>query len=104
METRQLDLNEIANKQQLTLNIAPYEQPAEMGARLRREQDDAKHARRIELTLYSACLGVIGTTFFICAYIVLFRDTNSETSKWATALLTSIVTGLVGYATGRAKK
>ncbi|HEX8073145.1 MAG TPA: hypothetical protein VF546_24570 [Pyrinomonadaceae bacterium] len=104
MEKNRLDLNELAGKQNLNLTIAPREDPAEMQSRLRREEADAAHQRRKDLTLFVTTFVVIVAAFGICAYIVLGGRASAEADKWATATLTSIVSGLVGYVTGKAVK
>ncbi len=54
--------------------------------------------------LHITTLAIIAATFGVCAYIILARTFSSDMDKLAAALLTAIVTGLVGYVTGRASK
>ena len=103
-QKNQLDLNEIANRQDLTLTIASREDPSERDARLRREDAKAALERTKELALYIATFSVIGAVFCICAYITLVSTYSSEMERWATALLASIVTGVVTYAFGKSSK
>lgn len=104
MENNKLDLNELAAKQDLTVNIASREDPAERDSRLRREEADAAHSRRKDFALHVVTFFVIAVTFTVCAYLILAAPGNTEQNKWATATLTSIVTGLVGYVTGKSQK
>lgn len=104
MDQNKLDLNEIATRQDFTLTIAPRADPAERESRLKREEADAAHQRRKDLALHIITFGVIAAAFCICAYVVLNDTAGREETRWATAMLTSIVTGLVGYVTGRSAK
>ncbi|MCA1634425.1 MAG: hypothetical protein LC802_12210 [Acidobacteria bacterium] len=56
------------------------------------------------MALYVVTFAVIAAAFAVCAYIVLTSPAAAEQNKWATATLTSIVTGLVGYVTGKSQK
>lgn len=104
MSNGKIDLNDLANRPDHQLSIVPREEPTERNARLEIEKADAAHKRRIDLALHITTLVVIAATFGVCAYIVIARTFSSDMDKWATALLTSIVTGLVGYVTGRSAK
>jgi len=104
MDKNRLDLNELANKQDLTVSIASREDPTERDSRLRREEAEDTHKRRKDLALHAITFAVIATAFAVCAYIILTSPAAAEQNKWATATLTSIVTGLVGYVTGRSQK
>ncbi len=104
MEKDQLDLNEIAQRQDFALSIALREDPTERDSRLRREEAKAALERHKELMLYATTFAVVVAAFGMCSYIVLVATYGGETDKWATALLASIVTGLVGYATGKSSK
>jgi VIT1/CCC1 family predicted Fe2+/Mn2+ transporter len=104
MEQKPLNLNELVHTQTLNLSLTPTEDPAVRDARLRREEASAAHERRKELALYLTTALIIVAAFGICAFVVLSKNFSGELDKWATALLTSIVTGLVGYVTGKASK
>lgn len=104
MEKKQLDLNELADRQELKLTIASREDPAERDSRLRIEEARSLHERRKEISLYGATIGIVAATFGISAYIILASSYDGEIDKWATATLTSIVTGLVGYTFGKQSK
>ncbi len=104
MANGKIDLNDLANRPDHQLSIVPREEPTERNARLELEKADAAHKRRIDLALHITTLAIIAATFGVCAYIILARTFSSDTDKLAAALLTAIVTGLVGYVTGRASK
>jgi hypothetical protein len=99
-----LDLNELVQSQTLSLSLTPTEDPAVRDARLRLEDARAAHERHKEMVLYITTAVVLVAAFGISAYVVLSKNFSGELDKWATAMLTSIVTGLVGYVTGKASK
>ncbi|MBL8189187.1 MAG: hypothetical protein JNK38_14360 [Acidobacteria bacterium] len=104
MSNSNLDLNELASSQAVKISIATVENTAERESRLRVEEANAAHQRRKEMLLYSVTIGVVSIVVVLCAWVILRKGLATEDGKLALALLTSIVTGLVGYATGRASK
>ena len=104
MEHKPLNLNELVHSQTLNLSLTPPEDPAVRESRLRLEEASAAHERHKELLLYIVTAVIVAAAFSLCAYVVLSRNFSGETDKWAAATLASIVTGLVGYVTGRASK
>jgi hypothetical protein len=99
-----IDLNEIANRPDHHLTLAPREDPAERDSRLRREELDAVHQRRKELALHVVAFVVIGVALSLCVWVIVRNSSPPDDKKWAELLLTAIVTGLVGYVTGRSTK
>jgi hypothetical protein len=69
------------------------EHPDERGARLRREQDDAEHQRRKEMAILWSVLITVGVVSVIRLGIVLISGQPAENAKWATTLLTTVVSG-----------
>lgn len=104
MSHSNLDLNELAVNQAVKISIATVEGAAERDSRLRIEEANAAHQRKKELLLYGATIGVVLIVVFLCTWVILRKSLATEDGKLALALLTSIVTGLVGYVTGRASK
>ena len=98
------DLFELAIQEGLKVSMATSEDPAERESRLRIEEANAVNQRRKEMLLYSVTIGVISIVVLLCAWVILRKGLATEDGKLALALLTSIVTGLVGYATGRTSK
>jgi hypothetical protein len=84
--------------------VESREHPDERGARLRREQDDAEHQRRKEMAMLWVVLGSVGVVSVNCLWIVLVPGQPAESVKWATTLLTTIVSGGLGYMTGKNSK
>jgi hypothetical protein len=78
--------------------------PDEREARLRREEADAEHRRRIEALIIRTILITVSVVSVICLWIVLVPGQSTENAKWATTLLTTIVSGGLGYMTGKNSK
>jgi hypothetical protein len=104
MSQSNLDLNEFVRHQTFKMSLATVEDSAERESRLRVEEANAAHQRRKEMLLYSVTIGVVSIVVLLCTWVILRKGLATEDGKLALALLTSIVTGLVGYATGRASK
>lgn len=80
------------------------EHPDDRGARLRREQDDAEHQRRKEMAILGAVLASVGVVSVVCLWITLRTGQAAENARWATTLLTTVVSGGLGYMTGKNSK
>ena len=99
-----IDLNDLANKPDHQLSIVPREEPSEREARLEIERANAAHKRRIDFALHIAAFVVVGVALSLCVWAIVRESSTSEDKRWATTLLTAIVTGFVGYVTGRSTK
>ena len=104
MDNDKLDLNKLADRPDHQLSLVPREDPDDRATRLRIEEADAAHRRRKDLALHVTALVVIGVALGLCVWAIVKKDTTVEDTKWAVPLLTAIVTGFVGYVTGRATK
>lgn len=104
MNDGKLDLNELANRPDHQLTLAPRADPAERETRLRIEEADAGHRRRKDLILHIAALVVIGVALGLCVWVIVKGDSTVEDKRWAGTVITAIVTGLVGYVTGKSIK
>jgi multidrug resistance efflux pump len=101
MTDRKIDLNELANRPDHQLSIVPREEPTEREARIAIEKADAAHKRRIDFALHIAAFAVAGVALILCIWAIVRESSSAEDKRWATTLLTAIVTGFVGYVTGR---
>ncbi len=99
-----LDVNEVAQRQDVNINIASKEHPDERTSRLKREEEEAKHQHQKDFYLFIVTIGVVGLAFLACLFIILSGKYSAETEKTMLALLTLIVGGLVGYLTGKSSK
>ena len=102
MNDGKIDLNEIASRPDHQFTITPRDYPAEIESRLRIEEANAAYQHQKDLVLHAVALLVVLTAFGLCVWAVVKGDPNTE--KWAVPLLSAIVTGLVGYVTGRSAK
>lgn len=104
MKNGKIDLNDLANRPDHQLSIVPREESAEREARLEIEKADAAHKRRIDFALHVAAFVVVGVALCLCVWAIVREGSTTEDKRWATTLLTAIVTGFVGYVTGRSTK
>jgi hypothetical protein len=88
----------------IKIALESREHPDERDARLRREEADAEHQRRIEGLIVRTILVTVSVAAAICFWIVLVPGQSAENAKWATTLLTTIVSGGLGYMTGKNSK
>jgi hypothetical protein len=104
MKNGKIDLNDLASKPDHQLSIVPREEPSEREARLEIERANAAHKRRINFALHIAAFVVVGVALCLCVWAIVREVSTAEDKRWATTLLTAIVTGFVGYVTGRSTK
>lgn len=104
MNDGKLDLNELANRPDHQLTLVPRADPAERESRLKIEEADAQHRRRKDLVLHVAALVVVSVALGLCVWVIMNPDSNAEDKRWAGTVVTAIVTGLVGYVTGKSTK
>jgi heme A synthase len=104
MKNGKIDLNDLANKPDHQLSIVPREDPSEREARLEIETANAAHKRRIDFALHIAALVVVCVALCLCVWAIVRESSTVEDKRWATTMLTAIVTGFVGYVTGRSTK
>jgi hypothetical protein len=102
MDDGKLDLNDLARKHQLS--IVPREDPAVRDSRIEIERADADHRRRINLLLHIATFVVVAVALGVCVWGIVSKNATPEAKTIAQTLLPAIVTGFVGYVTGRASK
>ncbi len=104
MPENKIDLNDLAQSQNLKLSLATVEDSTERESRLRIAEADALHLRGKELLIYRLTATIIIGVVVLCFWIILSKGLSNDEGKLALALLTSIVTGLVGYVTGKSSK
>ena len=100
MNDDKIDLNDLANRHQLS--IVSREDPVQRDSRVRIEEADAAHERRKDwLGLISALAG-IGVGRGVWGWGIVSKGSATADKEWA--ILTAIVTGLLGYVVGRKAK
>lgn len=88
---------------------AQFESPEEMQFRLRREELDDQHRRRVEMTkfvvkeaaAYGVALLLVVVLSSSSAIILSNRNSPPETQAWARSTLTAIATAVAGYVFGK---
>lgn len=71
-------------------------------SRIKREESEATHKRWRSTILFVATLIGLGYIFYLCAQILNNPNATADDKKWATAITASIVSGSVGFVTGKA--
>ncbi len=104
MANENFNLNEIANTQNIKISLATVEDSTERESRLRIAEADALHLRSKELLIYRLTTAILIGVVVLCFWIIFNKGLSNDEGKLALALLTSIVTGLVGYVTGKSSK
>jgi hypothetical protein len=79
------------------LHYGPPETPAERTSRLRREEADAAHRRSKETVILWGVVIATAVVLIVCIGVVIVPGSPPENAKWATTLLTAIVSGGLGY-------
>jgi hypothetical protein len=108
-----ISVQDIARQPQWSSGSLSYEDPLDKKHRLEQEASEAKHKRDQELaeakhkrwrstTLFAVTLIGLGFVFWMCLRMLGNPQASQDDKKWATALITSIVSGSVGYITGKA--
>ena|SRR5919109_3302318 len=106
----QLDLDELSQRYQLS--IVPQEDPAERAHRHHQERLATVVGQGVYVLLVLFAVGMVGLLVWYCLGILTGYVTvsgaspavSAEAQKWAMALLSAIVSGLVGFLTGKATK
>jgi hypothetical protein len=88
---------------------AEYVSPEEIQFRLRREELDDLHRRRVEMTKFvvqEAAVYVVGLFLIVVlssssAVILSNKSSPPETQAWARSTLTAIATAVAGYVFGK---
>jgi hypothetical protein len=101
---RPLTVGSFIHSDVLEFSIASREHPDVRDARLRREQVDADHERRKELVILWAVLITVGVVSVVCIIMIALSGAPVDNAKWATTVLTTIVSAGVGYMTGKSSK
>lgn len=97
----QIDLNELAKRHDLRIVVEPQEPQPLMRARLASERLDAAYRRRKDWLLFRVTLFAAVTLGMVCVLVVLTNGPGKEFINLALATLTSLVTGAIGYLSGK---
>jgi hypothetical protein len=106
----QLDLDELS--QRYRLSIEPQEDPLERAHRHRQEWLATMVRQGLHVLLALFALGLVGLMVWYClgvltGYVTISGATSAvtaEAQKWAMVILSAIVSGFIGFLTGKALK
>ena len=104
----EIELMKVPRNVEISIEIPPdffrVEDTATKASRLRMTEADALHLRSKELLIYRLTAAILIGVVVLSFWIILNKGLSNDEGKLALALLTSIVTGLVGYVTGKSAK
>lgn len=86
------------------VEIKTREHPEERASRLRREEADAEHQRKKDFVLFIIVAIMVCLVALACLWINLSSNYSPDLQKWASSLLTVIVSAILGYMTGKSSK
>ena len=96
-----LDLNAfVAEHPNFSLQIGPTEAAEERQQRLAEQRADNQMARYKDVAIFSTLLTALAATFGL-AFWLLVSGAGAEEKRWATSILSAVVAGGIGYATGK---
>ena len=102
-ETKLTDLGVLVDKK-VTFNIKTAEAPDELQSRLRREEAEDTHKRRIGLIVHLFVMAIVAVAFLASVYIAVEKDPKTGLPDKAMGIITAIVAAGVGYMTGKGSK
>jgi hypothetical protein len=85
-------------------NIRRFFDLDEPESRPRLREVEAAYRRRKDLLLTSSALVATGIALCLCAWVIVSEGSTGTSKELAWPFLTAIVTGFIGYVTGRATK
>jgi hypothetical protein len=103
----QLDVNAEARRKQYAMydvSLRSEEHPEDRAHRHRVEWLDARFQQGKSTFLFVFALGGVIMVLWYCVETIREPTTIPEEKKWALAALTTIVSGLLGFVTGKALK
>lgn len=86
---------------QAHFEIKTHELPQELESRLRKEEADAALQRRKDFLLFLAAVLGVGGIAILCIVVAIRPSGSADDKKWATAVLTSVVSAAVGFLAGK---
>jgi hypothetical protein len=96
-----ISISQLANQSDWTGTLSS-EDPTDKEYRLNREADEARHRRWRGTVLFGFTLVGLSCVFLLCFQNLSNSQASSDDKKWATALMTAMVSGSVGFVAGKA--
>lgn len=88
----QIDLNELAKSHKLELSITASQDENPKDANVRRFK---------EILLVILCTIMVLCAFTYCGYVLINNHSSSDDKKWAMTIAGIIISGSLGYLTGK---
>ena len=88
----------------MEFEVKTAEAPDERASRLRREEADDNHKRRISYLAHIFVAVAVTGAFLVGAWVVLKGDPKTGLTEKAMNVITAIVAAGVGYVTGKGSK
>jgi Na+/glutamate symporter len=88
----------------IAFDFKTAESPEERASRLRREEAEDAHKRRISLIVHVFVMTIVALAFGASVYILVTQDPKTNLPDKAIGIITAIVAALLGYLTGKGSK
>jgi len=96
----EIDLNQLIESNRYELIITSVETVYELETRLRDRKETATYERRRDLALHLVAATAVITIVTLCVWLLVKGSPTSDEAKWATATLSAVVAGVLGFWTG----
>ena len=100
----QFDVSKLLDPKKFDIDLKSPEKPEELQSRLRREEAEDAHRRRISLSVHLFVMAIVVIAFLTSVYLVVAGDPKSGLPDKAMGLITAIVAAGLGYMTGKGSK
>ena len=88
----------------LSISISTAETAPDRDSRIREAEADARTRRTKETVLFFAVIVGVVLLAIVAVKLILSPTSSPDDKKWATTILSAMVTGGIGYLTGRGSK
>jgi hypothetical protein len=100
-EAKSLDLGKQFDPKKFKVEIKTTEHPTELDHRLRKEFLSFVVK---DLSAYGVAILIVLIVLIYCFSVLVLRSSSPEQKSWAMSVLTSILTGAIGFAFGKTSK
>jgi hypothetical protein len=100
-DPKSLDLGKQFDPKKFKVEIKTAEDPTEMDYRLRKEFFSFLVK---DLCTYGVAILIVLVVLIYCFIVLVIRSSFPEEKNWAMSVLTSILTGAIGFAFGKSSK
>ncbi|KTC78732.1 hypothetical protein [Legionella cincinnatiensis] len=88
----QVDLGSFADSENYNVKIESVK---------REHPSDARNRRFKEMSLFIVALLMVSAIFILCMYVICTHSSNDSEKKWATTIVSGIISALLGYMVGK---